>query len=226
MPNSLFITALYSFAFLALFAIAEVLHLWLKIKAEWTRKLVHATSGLIALTFPLYLDNHWNILFLTVSFVFILVISLKFDFLRSINNVTRVTHGSVIFPLVIYGCFFTYNISSQTIYFYIPLIILAIGDPIANIVGKKIPIRPYVNFGHTKTMSGSLGFLIAALICSFLFLEAIDKWSTTFNLIVALSISIISTTVEAFSHRGFDNLSIPLSCIFVLFIFDYFIFVL
>jgi hypothetical protein len=42
--------------FSLLFVLAEILHIWLHIPAEATRKVVHIGSGLLALLFPVYFN--------------------------------------------------------------------------------------------------------------------------------------------------------------------------
>ncbi len=224
MSNIFFVTATYSVLFLVLFTLGEFLYHVVKAKGELTRKFVHIFGGLISLSFPLFLENHWQVLFLTVSFVTILTLSLLLDLLPSINDVKRITHGSIIFPLVIYLCYFCSHLSGEDMYFYLPIVVLAIGDPIANILGKSFPVLPYTNFGFTKTVSGSLGFFVTAFICSYLILEHLQYWTLVQNCKLAVMIAVVTTVIESFSHKGYDNLTIPVSTILVIMVFNNFIF--
>jgi phytol kinase len=81
-------TAMLAGAFLALFGLAELLYHYLNVKAELTRKLVHAGTGLLTLLFPVMLNNHWLVLLLCSAFAVILLLSLRFNLLRSINAMT------------------------------------------------------------------------------------------------------------------------------------------
>lgn len=225
MISIIYSTIIYSLVFLLLFTLGEFLYHVLKIKGEFTRKFVHMSSGAISLTFPFFLENHWQVLFLNLSFVTILIFSMLLNLLPSINNVRRITYGTIIFPMVIYLCYFSYHITNDLIYFYPPIIVLAFGDPIASIIGKSFPILPYTNFGYTKTVSGSLGFFFTALISSYIMLEYLHHWTTEQNYILAFAISGITTITESYSHRGYDNLTIPVSTITVIALFNNFIFV-
>src|SRR5687768_11493323 len=98
-------TALYAGGFLILFASGELLYHVFKVPVEITRKYVHILTGFICLSFPFVLNTHWSVLILTVSFVLILVTSIKLNMLKSINAVKRTTRGSFLFPLVIYVTF-------------------------------------------------------------------------------------------------------------------------
>lgn len=225
MISIIYFTLVYSLIFLILFTLGEFLYHVAKVKGEFTRKFVHMFGGVISLSFPLFLDNHWQVLFLTISFVIILVFSLLLNLLPSINNVKRVTYGSIIFPMVIYLCYLSYHLTGDLIYFYIPIIVLAFGDPMANIIGKSFPILPYTTFSFTKTISGSLSFFFTALVCSYWILEYLHHWTMEQNCILAFAVSTTTTLTESVSHRGYDNLTIPTSAIIVIAVFNNFIFV-
>jgi len=132
-------TFLFSAAFILLFASAEVLYHFFKIRAEFTRKYVHIVSGLITLLFPLYLSNHWFVLILCGSFAILLLVSIRFGLLKSINAVERKTWGSIAFPAAVYGCYLAFSWSGKLLFFYQPIIIMAFADPAAGLIGKKWP---------------------------------------------------------------------------------------
>jgi phytol kinase len=216
-------TLIYAVLFLALFAFAEVLYHKFKVRGELTRKLVHFSSGILSMSFPTFLESHYYVLFLTISFLGILILSLKFNFLPSINAVDRTTHGSVIFPLVIYGCFLCSELTHRVEYFYLPTIVLAVGDPMANIFGKWLQWKPYSSFGHTKTWSGSLAFAISAFVVSLFVLCFLSSMNQNQSLILAGLIAFSTASIEAITHKGFDNLTIPAMTLLVLFLFESFV---
>ncbi|MEN0047927.1 MAG: phosphatidate cytidylyltransferase, partial [Bacteroidota bacterium] len=141
-------------AFLALFASAEWLYHKRGVKAEVTRKYVHIATGLLTMLFPLMLENHWLVLLLCGSFLLILIASLRFNLLPSINAVDRKTSGSLMYPIIVYGCYLVYSRYDQFMFYYIPILILALCDPIAAFVGMNYPVGKYQTFGKTKTWSG------------------------------------------------------------------------
>lgn len=202
--------------FLALFGSAELLYHKFKVSAEITRKYVHIATGLLTLLFPILIENHWLVLALCGSFLLILQLSLRFNKLPSINGVTRVSKGSVLYPVVVYGCYLVYSHYHTLTLFYIPILVLAISDPVAALVGKTWPKMPFTTFGHQKTVSGSLGFLLTAFAISFLVFFFDNSYSVQYPLLLAGSIAIGSTLAEAISHKGYDNLTIPGSVLLVL----------
>lgn len=207
-----------SSAFLGLFALAEVLYHFCKVKVELTRKLVHFGTGVLSLLFPVMLSNHWFVLALCASFALILIGSLKFNLLKSINAIERKSYGSLCYPLAVYSCFLIQswygkqvNFYGGYLIYYLPLLILAISDPTAALVGKKWGWLPYKVGKGTKTISGSFAFLGSALFISIIAFFAFQISLPSELIIVScLLVSAITAVSEAFSRNGFDNLFIPL----------------
>lgn len=206
----------FAITYLVLFLSAEFLYHKRHWKVEVTRKIVHAFTGLIALLFPLFIDNHWYIFALCASFLVILYFSLRFAFLPSINNVERKTTGSILFPIIVYLCYLISSTYSDFLFYYTPILILAISDPAAAFFGKRWPIGKFTIFGQSKTLSGSLGFFLTAFISTsslaFVFRASMDD--NVFS--SSIYIAIVSTVAEAITHNGYDNLTIPVSILLVL----------
>ncbi len=195
--------------YLILFAIAEWLYYTKDWQAEHTRKLVHVMTGLFAMLFPLAFDNHWYVLGLCSSFLIVLQVSKQYSILKSINNVNRKTHGSTLYPIIVYIGFLIALRQAAWLYYYLPLLVMAISDPIAGLLGKRFPLGPFTVFGQTKTMLGSLGFLITAVLvlitgCS------MAGYHMSSNLLMTLGIiAIVATLAEAGATHGWDNFVIP-----------------
>jgi phytol kinase len=204
-------------SFLALFAIAECLYYYFNVRVELTRKLVHMGTGFLTLLFPLMLNNQWLVLLLCLSFAFILLLSLRFQFLKSINAIDRKSSGSLVYPVSVYICYLAFNIHQQYICFYLPILILAICDPIAALAGKKWPKGKYRSGTDNKTLMGSGMFLISALLVCFSLFLLLDT-PVSYSQLIALSffIAIVSCITEAISRNGYDNLTIPVSVLVVL----------
>lgn len=220
MNSDLLNTIILAGAFLCLFSVAEFLFHFLKVKVELTRKLVHLGTGVLTLLFPLMLDNHWLVLLLCSSFALILVLSLKYNLLKSINAIDRESVGSIAYPVAVYITYLFYdNYRPNYIYFYLPILILAICDPLAALLGKKFPLGKYKVGKETKTIMGSSAFFVSAFSV-YVFLFSLLNMSVLIT--YALIISIVATITEALSKKGFDNITIPFSVIICLYIFAQF----
>lgn len=216
-------TLILAAAFLTLFALAEFLYHRLSVKVELTRKLVHVGTGLLALLFPVMLGNHWLVLFLCASFALILIASLKLKWLPSINAIERESVGSLAYPVAVYACYLAYDYHQQQyIYYYLPIVILAICDPIAALTGKRWPVGKYRIGSESKTFMGTSMFFISALIIVINFTWNSAGFSSPNQIIIsAFIIGVLSSFVEAISKKGWDNLTIPLSVLAGLLITNY-----
>lgn len=227
MKEQLVITALLGLSFLLLFGVAELLYHYAKIKAEITRKMVHIGTGILTLLFPLLLESHWSVLLLCSSFALILFLSLRYNLLKSINAIGRTSYGSISYPVAVYVCFCVYawrrehqpEAGNGYILFYLPILILAICDPVAALCGKRWPYGKYRVRQETKTLLGSSLFMISAFSISFvLFILLNNTQHAILQTIIASALIAMTTTVtEAICTKGTDNLFIPFTALFSLY---------
>jgi len=196
--------------FLALFGVSELLYHKFKVHVEVTRKISHVGTGILTLAFPLFLQNQWSVFLLCFSFLLILIFSLKFNFLPSINAIDRASYGSLLYPVAVYLSFLVYQyVGHQSVFFYLPVLTLAICDPIAAFIGKKRPLGRYRN--GLKTLVGSFAFFLSAFILAYaLLIMLVDAMDYFLAFRFAFALSLVATIMEAISSRGFDNLTIPL----------------
>ena len=258
MNDNLFYTILLTFGFLALFGSAEILYHFFKVKTEYTRKFVHVGTGLITLLFPLLLTHHLWVLFLCSSFAVLLLLSLKFNFLPSINKIERKSVGSLAYPVAVYISFLAFSFSQSfmelknpsqeitpnfnLIYFYLPMLILAISDPMAALLGRKFSKKQFSFFSKNKFLSlflksnstnnyqittpcktiiGSVAFFGSAFLIGIILLFSLNQLSFFVGIGLAFLVAFCATFSEAFSKKGWDNLTIPATVIVVLFLVNY-----
>lgn len=203
--------------FLTSFGIAELGYHVLKVKAELTRKFVHVVTGFLSLLFPVLLDNHWLVLLLCSSFAALLILSLRLGFLQSINAIDRKSAGSLAYPVSVYLCYLAFDhFNKQHLYFYLPILTLAICDPIAALTGKRWPLGKYTLLKENKTLLGSSMFLLSSCLLSIFLLNAFTALSFPLILAYALFIALVSCIAEAITGKGYDNISIPLAVLTVL----------
>ncbi|MGI8583238.1 MAG: hypothetical protein ACR2KX_13630 [Chitinophagaceae bacterium] len=203
--------------FLLLFMLSEFLYHKLKVKADLTRKIVHIGTGIITLLFPLMLANHWLVLFLCASFALILILSLKFNFLKSINAIDRISYGSILYPVAVYGCYLAYDyFGKELIFFYLPVLTLAICDPVAAFIGKHFPYGIIQIGNDRKTVVGFLVFFISSVAVTLFLFYFLPPQNFSNVLLITFLIAAISSITELFSVKGIDNITIPASVLLVL----------
>lgn len=201
-------------AYLVLFALCE--YLWHKHRwdTEHTRKVAHAGSGIMALSFPYWFSDVIFVVVLCSTFLLILALTKRSKWLRSIHAVKRETYGSTMFPLVVCICFWFYSREGLLVLFYLPILIMALADPAACLAGRRYPI---VKLYKSKSLGGSLAFFGVAFVLglgAFGFLSPHTNWLVFLPRCVAIALA--CTVAEAVTQKGFDNLTIPLSALLVL----------
>lgn len=216
MNTAILNTIMLAAGFLTLFVSAEILHHFLKVKAEITRKYVHIMTGVITLLFPVLLGSHWLVLLLCGSFAVILYYSRVYNFLLSINGIHRESHGSLMYPLVVYINYLVYDYYDNYLFFYLPILILAISDPMAALVGKRWKIFCYKLGKDLKTGVGSCAFCISAMIISVILLFTMTQLTVGPVILLSLVIAIATTFLEGASQKGMDNLTIPIGATVIL----------
>lgn len=207
-------------AFLGLFGVAEFLFHVCKVKAELTRKFVHIGTGVLTMLFPVMLGNQWLVLLLCTAFAVLLIASLYYRLLPSINGIDRFSVGSLAYPVSVYGCYLLYDYHRQDFqYFYVPVLTLAICDPVAALTGKRWPKGKYKVGNETKTLMGSVMFTLTAWIL-FVALSYFFHPQRSLVLVIwqGLIIAMCAAIAEAVSRKGTDNLTIPLGAALALLI--------
>ena len=213
--NEIYLFLIYSVALVGVMLLAESAYRFMHLPTEWTRKIAHIGAGIIALTYPIYIDNHWIVLGLTLSFTFILFVSKKQGIFPSIFAVERKSFGELFFVWSTWLLFLLYKTTGNGLYFYLPFAIVVFADPAAALIGQSFPIKHYAIKGHQKSLGGSITFFIFSLFLTLFFVPATNFDNINFW-IFAIIFAFIVTIVEAVSFKGVDNISIPLTAIVLL----------
>ncbi|MCU0428770.1 MAG: hypothetical protein MUF42_02250 [Cytophagaceae bacterium] len=213
--------------FLGLFSTSELLYRRYSWAAESTRKLVHIGTGLLTMLFPIWLQTTWQVGLLCGSFLIILLASQPLGLLPSINNINRKSRGSLYYPVIVFMMFELFlwkkSLSAEGAYihFYLPILVMALCDPLAAYVGRRWPIKKTHPNGDEKSWGGSIAFAIGASLLSAVLLGATQDHSMWNLVLVSMLIGVCCSIAEAFSKAGADNFFIPLAASFVLETSDY-----
>ena len=214
--NDLIWAGIISFIFLSLFTISEILRKK-GVKSEVTRKLVHFGGAFVTIFFPMLFKSHLTVLALSISFALIMFLTKKLGLLQSIHRVARKSDGVIYHPIAIYLCFLYSQFLGQPWFYVISILILAISDALAALVGKNYGAKEYlVETGTRKTIEGSVTFFLTSFLIVHLILLLCAGVDGPESVCIALLISIIVTIFEGVSLKGADNLFIPLGTMFIL----------
>jgi phytol kinase len=220
MGTILLLSFVYLIGIVILLAFNELNYRRLKVKGEVTRKFAHFTGTLAVIPFPYIFTSHWYVFVLALLFFLGLFITQFSKQLNSIHDIERKSVGSYLLPLSIYVTFLISYLLDNKFIYVLPMLILAICDPMAAILGiniKKYNGRIKV-FGYklNKTWLGSGAFLLTSFIISVIALYFHQELFNVKTFWLALAIAVAGTLAELISWRGSDNLTIPLSIVLVL----------
>jgi CDP-diglyceride synthetase len=224
--KDLVVYLMITFIFLIILLLGEFLHNFLKFKPEFSRMISHFFAGIFCLfSFNLF-SSFIYVFALCIQSALFLFVSDRMGFLKSHHNVTRKTHGSSLFFVGVFLIFFASDLSLKKSLFVLPLLILTISDPIAALAGLNIKSRYWTNIitgkKSLKTFAGSLAFFISSFCILLIGLPFFYNYQLPSLLVLSFIIGLIVSLTETISSKGFDNLTIPVSMLFLLKISEHF----
>lgn len=214
MKEQLLTVLLYSVIFLGIFALAEIVRRYFPKFKEASRKTAHILCGLTAISFPYYIQSHWVVLGLVITFSILMFLSKRKNLLQSIHEVGRKSYGSLYYPAAIYLIFVL--ASHKPAIYLISILTMTISDAFAALIGKKYGTIKYEVEGNAKSLEGSFIFLLVTFLCVHLPLLLMTDISRPNAVLIALIIAILLTGFEAISPSGSDNIIIPFGTYFLL----------
>jgi phytol kinase len=182
---------------------------------EASRKAVHSSLGITAAAFPwLFGDRLGPVWALSGLALAALVALRRYPPLRQrlgavLHDVERGSWGDLLFPLAIALCWTL--APGDPLRFSLPLLVLAVADALAALVGRGYGHLAYSSSGGHKTWEGSLAFALVTFLLAEVPLLLGSPRSRAACLLVALNLALLLTLVEALAWQGGDNLLIPLA---------------
>ena len=181
---------------------------------EIPRKIMHVLMGLLTLSFPWVFSQRWPVVLLgviaTAGMVALrLVGPLKRGVGDVLHAVDRESLGEVCFPISITIVWWL-SFDRDPLLFVIPVLMLALADTVAALVGLRYGHRPYSTTEAPKTIEGSVAFFCVAFLSV---VVPLSLWSAVPRAEVVLIGALLGLLVmifEAIAWRGLDNLFIPL----------------
>jgi phytol kinase len=205
-------------AFLALFGGLLLVTRLTSAEPETTRKMFHAGSGALTLTFPFLFHDTWPVFLLTGASA-LLVAAIKFlptvrdRFGGVADRVERPTLGEIYFPISV-ALLFWLTRDSAPLLFVVPMLMLAFADATGALVGVRYGLTPYG--GASKSVEGSVAFVAVAFLCVHVPLLLWTNVGRAESLIIAATLALLVMLLEGSAWRGLDNLFIPIGGYFLL----------
>jgi len=191
---------------LACFLLGDLLHRF-RASAEASRKSVHVSTCLTIAAYPLFGIGHRELLIIAIGSFVAIALLRRTVLMRAIMAVERTSWGDLMLPLSV-------AIAALIGFSYPALLgaylVLGISDALASLVGRAWGRRRYRLLGHAKSYVGSSAFLVSA----WLLLAGVAVFAglaPAKAVLVAAAVAAGLTLVEACSHKGVDNLLVPLA---------------
>jgi dolichol kinase len=213
-PGDLRGAAILAAIFVLLLVTAELWRRFGHPKPEWTRKLVHVGGGIACLFFPFLVHSPWVVLALALPLTGIFVLGSKLGFLQSLHGVGRKSRGAEYYPLSV---FLTFVLTVGRPWLYLPaVLVLAVADAFAALIGSRYGVVRYEVEDETKSLEGSLVFLVLAFLAIHLPVLLLTDLPRPVCVLAALLVAALVTGFEAISLQGADNLFVPLAVVVIL----------
>jgi phytol kinase len=201
----------------AIIGAAEGLRRWRGYSSDFTRKVIHIGVGMLSWALPFLFTSPWPFVIACAAFMIINFLDWRYGFFAAMASTDRSNLGTVYFP-------FAAAIVALLFWDRPPLMVAALmpltwGDGLAPVVGRAFGRHPYTVQGHRRTLEGSTGFFLAALLFTWLALWLVDgppHLNPAAALLPALIVSAATALVEAVSIWGLDNLTITAVAILIL----------
>ncbi|MBC8042221.1 MAG: DUF92 domain-containing protein [Rhizobacter sp.] len=227
-PEDLFYF-LIAFALLALLIVlTEVLRKRFGIGGETTRKLVHISTGLFIFIAPYFFKSNFYPALIPAIFIPFNILAVRLGWLRSLHgrgleSDGNRSYGTVYFPvaflLLTLLCWGRFSWVLQT-----SMLVLGLADAFAALVGENLrkPHR-YQLSSSPKSLEGSLAMFVTTAVIVFTCFGLFKSQTTVIGamgleerVLLAFSVALIATAVEALLSSGLDNLFVPLSVAYIL----------
>ena len=174
---------------------------------ELSRKIVHIGTGAVV---PLaWFFEIPFVVALPVAAVITVVTTInhQWRFIPAVEDVDRNSYGTIAYGIAITTLLLLFW-PTRADAVSAGVLVMALGDGLAGLVGRNVVSPKWVLFGQTKS---SIGTMTMAVV-SGLVLIGLARWSgADLSLPAALGMVAMATGLEQLSWSGLDNLSVPLS---------------
>lgn len=184
---------------------------------EITRKLVHIMTGLLIFFAPQIFVSGIPALTLALIFIAVNYAAVRFGLLKGMHGTNRQSYGTVYYPMSFFILVLLFWDSAPVI-ISVSILILALSDAVAAIVGENLPApHNYFLTSDKKSFEGSAAMFLSTsvIVAAAVWMEQLP-FDGIDLLQFVVAVSLFVTVWEAISSKGFDNLTVPLGAAFVL----------
>ena len=179
---------------------------------EHTRKAVHIGMGAVAATLPWLFDRTWPVLLLcaglAAAFYALKAFARGSDLGEAMHDVGRDSRGDLYFALSVAALWLLAD--GDRLLFLVPVLVLTLGDAVAALVGMHYGQRYFDDGKAGKTLEGSVALFVVAFLSVQVPLAASARVPLVDALLMASTMALLVTLLEAMAWHGLDNVLVPI----------------
>ena len=187
---------------------------------EVSRKFIHIMLGNWWIIAMLFFNNVWFASFVPATFVIINYLSYKKDLIKVMEREEQDGFGTVYYALsLLILAIVSFGIFKNPILGLVPTLVMAYGDGLAAIIGKRFKSKRYKLGDTKKSFAGSLTMFLIAFIFIGGYLWFVNSnifWTSTHWPLISIMLAFCVTAIEAISGKGMDNITVPVSTLLLL----------
>ena len=187
---------------------------------EASRKFIHIMLGNWWFIAMYYFTNVWFAAFVPTTFIIINYISYKKDLIKVMEREKQDGLGTVYYAIsLLILVIVSFGVYKEPSLGLIPNLVMAYGDGLAGLLGRRIKSKRYKLSDTKKSVAGSITmFVISTLLIGgyLLYWHKEIFWSTPHWPLVSVMIGFVITAIEAISAKGTDNITVPLGTLCML----------
>lgn len=175
---------------------------------ETVRKWIHIAVGHWVFLALLWLD-HWYVAIVPLLFFTIVNLLTLRRGVGRMHEVDRLSYGTVYYPLAL-AVLVVFFFEKQPMALIAGSMVLAWGDGLAALIGKRFGRTFYVRGETKRSFEGSIALFLASflvLTVTFLYYDQPVWLAVSYGFLLAN----IAALIEAISYRDLDNLILPLT---------------
>ncbi|MEP7117943.1 MAG: hypothetical protein ABI880_10195 [Acidobacteriota bacterium] len=179
---------------------------------ELTRKAVHIGMGAIGSALPWLFDATWPVLVLcagmAASFLALKLLARRSELGVAMHDIGRDSRGDLYFALSVAVLWLL--AAGDRLLYMVPMLVLTLGDAMAALVGKRYGRRYFDDQRTGKTLEGSMALFVVAFASVQLPLMLAARVAALDGLLMASTMALLVTLLEAMAWHGLDNVLVPI----------------
>jgi phytol kinase len=181
------------------------------ISGELARKIPHIALSVVFAVMPFFIGLHRLALLATVDIVIAIFVH-RFNWFKFSRTIDRKTWGDFFF---LFGTIIAALLTRSRWVFAAAILTMGFADAAAALIGKSYGKHHFKVFDNTKSLEGSLAFVIVAF-CIATWVVFVTPAGLSSNWLIVILLPLATSVVEAVAPFGLDNMLVPIFVALVL----------